>query len=620
MSLIYLVFVCTVSAAFGADGFGVNTTGGAGGTIHTVTTAVEFQTLVETEDTPYIIQVQGTIDLGPLEDGDVHIQSNKTIRGIGESPTIIGNLRFKNDCSNVIIERLHITCPENHAKEEDGVSIKEDITNVFVTKCTFYDCYDGCLDITRRSDWITVSWCKFYFTSPNDNNDRVMLIGGGDNHNDEGTLHVTLHHNWFGAFCMQRMPSLRYGRGHIYNNYYHCPGDIYCIRSRIQAECLIENNYFDSVNNPYYVYINDEPPEEYGKIRATGNIRVNCTGQVDDGDDVVFTPPYSYPPDDAQDVPTIVQWGAGADGNEGYPPHWYFTLYGDFDRNDIVDVNDLSQFVEYWLDTTEITDADYNEDGIVNAYEYALFADNWLDSTPDLTAPEAPDTLWALANNGTISLDWDNNSEYDLDGYHIYRSTTSGSGYVNINGSLLSDPNYTDTTVVNGTMYYYVTSAVDTSGNKSGYSVEACAVPSPDDTSITLQENAVGFCGLDGGVETEEHSGYTGYGYANTDNNSGAGVDWRINISSVDTYTFNWRYANASSDRPARLLVNDSEEISSISFPGTGAWENWSEVSVSVTLPTGIQDIRLEATGSEGLPNIDYLRIIGTAPQAVSCP
>lgn len=622
---IVVLLCCLAPAVFSADGFGRYTTGGTGtgGTVVTVDSDAElFKSYVETPDVPYIIQVRGTVDLGPLEDGDVSIRSNKTIRGIGDNPTIIGSLGFKNGCSNVIIERLKITCPENQAEEEDGISVKEDITNVFITKCTFYDCWDGCIDIARRSDWVTVSWCKFYFTFRNNNNDRVSLVGNTDSSGDEGTLHVTFHHNWFSDMCMQRMPSLRYGRGHIYNNYYNCPGNIYCVRSRIQAECLIENNYFDSVKDPYYIYIKNEPPEEYGKIAASGNVLVSCTGQVDDGDDIVFTPPYVYTLDDTLDVPEIVQLGAGADGLDFFA-HWLFGLYGDFDRNDIVDTNDLSQFVQYWLDTkdiTDINDADYNGDGIVNGYEYALFAGNWLQSPPDLTPPAVPGNLWASAGDSMVSLEWDDNNEPDLDGYNLYRSTTSGGGYAKLNDSPLIDSDYTDNSVANGTMYYYVVTAVDTSENESNNSVEACAVPSTDGNSITIQEYATGFCGLDGGVETEEHPGYTGYGYANTENASGNGIDWSINIASAGSYTFKWRYANGSSDRPARLLINGSPEVSGISFPGTGAWENWSEVSVGVTLSTGIKDIRLEATGSSGLANIDYLIVTGPEPQIEGCP
>jgi pectate lyase len=614
-----MLLSCIAPNVFAVDGFGQATTGGAGGSTVTVTTAADFQTYVET-DSPYIVQVSGTIDLASLDDKKVRIHSNTTIRGVGENPTIIGELGCQNDSSNIIIERLNITCPSGYG-EGDGISIKEDITNVFITKCTIYNCYDGCVDITRRSDYITVSWCKFYFDHVA-NNDRVSLVGGGDTHDDEGKLHITFHHNWFSTQCWQRIPSVRYGRVHIYNNYYDCPGNLYCVRSRIKAECLIENNYFYNVNDPYYIYIDDEDPEDYGKIGASGNIIDSCTGQVDNGDDIVFTPPYSYTLDDAKDIPVIVQYSAGADGSDDYPPHWFFGVYGDFDVSGLVDANDLEVFTGYWLDTNDvadINDADYNSDGIVNSYEYALFAGNWLAIPPDLTPPATPTNLTTSDGDGIVLLDWDNNSEDDLDGYNIYRSTTFGSGYVQQNIFLLSDSNYIDNSVVNGTIYYYVVTAVDTSSNESGYSSQVSAIPT-DANSIIIQENEIGFCGLDGDVETEEHSGYTGYGYANTDNDSGNGINWSINITTAGSYTFKWRYANASSDRPARLLINSSEEVSNISFPGTGAWESWSEVSVGVTLATGIKDIRLEATGGDGLANIDYLMVTGSEPEIASCP
>jgi len=335
--------------------------------------------------------------------------------------------------------------------------------------------------------------------------------------------------------------------------------------------------------------------------------------------------------DNAEDVPIIVQNGAGADGNDTILPHWLFGPYGDFDRSDIVDMNDLEQFVDYWLDTNEvndINDADYNGDGIVNGYEYALFADNYLyvpPVPPDTTPPAAPTNLTASDGDETVSLDWDDNSEIDLDGYNIHRSTTFGSGYSKLNGSLLTDSNYTDNDVNNNTIYYYVATAVDTNDNESGYSSQVSAIPI-DSNTIVIQEIesgfGSGFCDINGIVDTGEHPGYTGYGYCDTTNETGSGINWSVNITSAGLYTFKWRFANGTtSDRPARLLVNDSEKESSISFPGTGAWENWSEVSAAdVNLSTGIKDIRLEATGSEGLANIDYIMVIGSAPEVASCP
>lgn len=312
--LISILLFISATVTFGVDGFGKNTTGGDGGEIITVTDAAAFKKYVETINTPYIVQVRGTISLEAVG-GFVDMRSNKTVRGIGKNQTIIGELEFKNGSSNAIIEKLNITNPQDWG-EGDGLSIKEHVKNVFITKCTFYDCDDGCLDITRGSDWITVSWCKFYFTKLNTQKNRVSLIGNSDNaaDDDEGKLHVSMHHNWFGSRCWQRIPSVRFAKVHLYNNYYDCADNLYCVRSRVKAECLIENNIFIRVRDPYLVYVKKEAPEDKGKISAKGNVIEDCKGQPDAGHDKVFTPSYSYKLDKTDVLKKIVQSRAGANG------------------------------------------------------------------------------------------------------------------------------------------------------------------------------------------------------------------------------------------------------------------------------------------------------------------
>ncbi len=62
------------------------------------------------------------------------------------------------------------------------------------------------------------------------------------------------------------------------------------------------------------------------------------------------------------------------------------------------------------------------------------------------------------------------------------------------------------------------------------------------------------------------------------------------------------------------LLINGSPEVSSISFPPTGAYTTWSTVSVEVSLTEGIKDIRLEGTTSTSLANINYLMVTEALP------
>jgi len=75
----------------------------------------------------------------------------------------------------------------------------------------------------------------------------------------------------------------------------------------------------------------------------------------------------------------------------------------------------------------------------------------------------------------SVSLSW-TASTSTVSGYNVYRSTTSGTGYTKLNGGLVSVVDYTDSTVANTTTYFYVTTAVDGSGNESINSNEAVAV------------------------------------------------------------------------------------------------------------------------------------------------
>ena len=92
--------------------------------------------------------------------------------------------------------------------------------------------------------------------------------------------------------------------------------------------------------------------------------------------------------------------------------------------------------------------------------------------------PAAPTGLSATASSQQIALDWANSSESDLNGYNVYRSTSSGGSYSKINSSLLGSSSYTNSGLTNGTTYYYVVTAVDDAGHESVFSSQASATPS----------------------------------------------------------------------------------------------------------------------------------------------
>jgi hypothetical protein len=75
----------------------------------------------------------------------------------------------------------------------------------------------------------------------------------------------------------------------------------------------------------------------------------------------------------------------------------------------------------------------------------------------------------------SVALAWDASSSA-VSGYNVYRGGASNGPFTKLNGALVADLKFTDTSVTAGTTYYYVTTAVDSSGVESVYSNTAPAV------------------------------------------------------------------------------------------------------------------------------------------------
>ncbi len=143
---------------------------------------------------------------------------------------------------------------------------------------------------------------------------------------------------------------------------------------------------------------------------------------------------------------------------------------------------------------TGVTGTGYTDTGLSEGatYYYVVSAVNAggesadsaeASATTKVAAPAAPTGLVAVAGDGSVGLDWNDNGEADLASYTVYRSTTNGSGYVSI-ASGLSTSAYTDNSVANGMTYYYTVTATDTTSNESGGSTVV---------SATLRPSALGW-------------------------------------------------------------------------------------------------------------------------------
>jgi len=133
---------------------------------------------------------------------------------------------------------------------------------------------------------------------------------------------------------------------------------------------------------------------------------------------------------------------------------------------------------------------------------------------------------------------------------------------------------------------------------------------------VILQEDEQGFCGFGNGSGTidSNHPGHTGSGFANSENTLGVRLYYAVDLPADGDYTFTFRYA-ATNARPGDLYVGP-DVMGTVDFQSTGDWVIWEEASLTVTgLSAGLARITLEAAGNDGLPNIDYMKVVSLSTE-----
>ena len=98
------------------------------------------------------------------------------------------------------------------------------------------------------------------------------------------------------------------------------------------------------------------------------------------------------------------------------------------------------------------------------------FESNSILATPkDIYPPAAPDFSTPNVTPGQIALFWSANSEPDIAGYLLYRSTDPNAPkpWTRLTSEVYTRTTFQDTNVETGKTYYYYVVAVDTAGNKS---------------------------------------------------------------------------------------------------------------------------------------------------------
>ncbi|KAK7747401.1 hypothetical protein SLS53_001656 [Cytospora paraplurivora] len=272
------------------------TSGGANGTQTTVSSLEDLKSAASADGAAIII-----ID-GEITGSDkVDITSDKTIIGAaGSSLNGIG-LRVKKQ-SNVIIRNVKIS--KVLADNGDAITIQAS-NNVWIDHADLSsdrdhdkDYYDGLLDVTHGSDYVTISNTYFH------DHWKGSLVGHSDNNGDEdkGHLIVTYANNYW-SNINSRGPSFRFGTGHIYNSYAQNAST--GVNVRDGAQLLIESTVFSDV--PKAIESADSDTVGYAVVNDVD--LGSGTNTVDAG--TLTSVPYSYSLLGSANVKASVQANAG---------------------------------------------------------------------------------------------------------------------------------------------------------------------------------------------------------------------------------------------------------------------------------------------------------------------
>ena len=471
------------------------TTGGGNATPITVTNFAGLSSAVS-GSTPRVIMISGTIKTTDGGGFALNIGPNKTLKGVDNNATIYGGISLS---ANTIVQNLNLQGTYPNSGPDDVLHVQgSGVHHIWIDHCNIWNATDGNLDITGQASYVTVSWCKFWYTDPTHPHRLSCLIGsgGGDHPEDWGYLKVTFHHNWFADLVKERMPRLMYGQAHVYNNYYTCSGNLYCIGVGSYGEILVENNHFQNVNNPHqFMY------DVYCYLTARGNVYVNTTGLKDNGlggsrfvtnqnfvVEAFTNPPYAYTLDNAANVPAIVTNGVGPQAQSTVPSGLtaipsdgqislsWSTAIG---ATNYLLKRSITSGSGYLNILTNSATAFTNK-GLLNGttYYYVVSAlssnGESADSSQASATPQVfpPTGLAATAGDAQVSLTW--TASITATNYVVKRSTTNDGPYNSIFTNAATS--YTDIGLVNGTTYYYVVSALNI-GGESPDSSQASATP-----------------------------------------------------------------------------------------------------------------------------------------------
>ena len=278
--------------------------GGSLGSTVTATTLDELKTYLGSPD-PTVVQVTGLIEGAD----SINVASNKTLLGVGSGAHLQGLELSLNASRNVIIRNIAVShvVADGAGTANDAIVLSgamnvsdRSLRSLFRPRPR-----QGLLrrapQIKNGASFVTVSRCHIH------DHYKVSLISSGDEQVGDTVIRASYHHNYVHNVG-SRLPSIRFGKAHVFNNYYANVPDGSGVNSRMGAVVRVEGNHFQSVENP--IVFLDSARTGYWDVTG-GNTFVSCTGSQPTTSTGELTPPYPYTLDSVADVPTAVPAAAG---------------------------------------------------------------------------------------------------------------------------------------------------------------------------------------------------------------------------------------------------------------------------------------------------------------------
>lgn len=131
--------------------------------------------------------------------------------------------------------------------------------------------------------------------------------------------------------------------------------------------------------------------------------------------------------------------------------------------------------------------------------------------------------------------------------------------------------------------------------------------------SLNSRIEAESFCGMQG-IQTENTSdagGGLNVGWVDV----GDWLEYNINVPSAGNYTLTYRVASTGNTGQLQFMA-PTGTLAATSIPSTGGWQNWNNVSTTVSLSAGQQKIRLYASG--GAFNFNWFQLTPASPTGSS--